>query len=80
MIEPDVGLAYMNENGVLFIHSKSTALHFHYAMIRTWHRHCPEKLVIANNHAVGGMFGYKLSPTMEAYLGVAVWPPADLCP
>ena len=31
----------------------------------------PDKLVIANNEAVGGMFGYKLSPTMEAFLGVA---------
>ena len=30
-----------------------------------------DKLVIANNEAVGGMFGYKLSPTMEALLGVA---------
>ena len=31
-IEPDVGLAYWNDEGVLFIHSKSTALHLHCAM------------------------------------------------
>ena len=70
-IEPDVGLAYLNDDGVLFIHSKSTALHLHYAMILEGIGAAPEKLVIANNEAVGGMFGYKLSPTMEALLGVA---------
>jgi aldehyde oxidoreductase len=70
-IEPDVGLAYFDENGVLFIHSKSTALHMHYAMILEGIGADPDKLVIANNEAVGGMFGYKLSPTMEALLGVA---------
>ncbi|MGD9209484.1 MAG: molybdopterin-dependent oxidoreductase [Desulfobacteraceae bacterium] len=70
-IEPDVGLAYWNDEGVLFIHSKSTALHMHYAMIQEGIGIAPDKLVIANNEAVGGMFGYKLSPTMEALLGVA---------
>jgi aldehyde oxidoreductase len=70
-IEPDVGLAYWNEDGVLFIHSKSTALHMHYAMILEGIGIAPDKLVIANNEAVGGMFGYKLSPTTEALLGVA---------
>lgn len=70
-IEPDVGLAYWNDEGVLFIHSKSTALHMHYAMILEGIGIAPDKLVIANNEAVGGMFGYKLSPTMEAFLGVA---------
>jgi aldehyde oxidoreductase len=70
-LEPDVGLAYFNDDGVLFIHSKSTALHMHYAMILEGIGIPPDKLVIANNEAVGGMFGYKLSPTMEAFLGVA---------
>lgn len=70
-VEPDVGLAYFNEAGVLFIHSKSTAIFFHYAMILEGIGIAPDKLIIANNEAVGGMFGYKLSPTMEAYLGVA---------
>ena len=70
-IEPDVGLAYWNDDGVLFIHSKSTALHMHYAMIVEGIGIAPDKLVIANNEAVGGMFGYKLSPTTEALLGVA---------
>ncbi len=70
-IEPDVGLAYWNDEGVLFIHSKSTGLHMHYAMIVEGIGIAPDKLVIANTEAVGGMFGYKLSPTTEALLGVA---------
>jgi aldehyde oxidoreductase len=70
-IEPDVGLAYWNDEGMLFIHSKSTALHMHHAMIVEGIGITPDKLVIANNEAVGGMFGYKLSPTTEALLGVA---------
>lgn len=70
-IEPDVGLAYWNDEGKLFIHSKSTALHMHAAMVSAGIGIEMEKLVIANNEAVGGMFGYKLSPTTEALLGVA---------
>jgi len=70
-VEPDVGLAYFNEDGVLFIHSKSTALHIHHGMIAEGIGAAPDKLVIANNEAVGAMFGYKLSPTTEAILGVA---------
>ncbi|MGD0232321.1 MAG: molybdopterin-dependent aldehyde oxidoreductase, partial [Syntrophorhabdales bacterium] len=71
VLEPDVGVAYMNEGGVLFIYSKSTVLHLHYAMIQPGIGIAPDKLVIANPPGVGAMFGYKLSPTMEALLGVA---------
>jgi aldehyde oxidoreductase len=71
VIEPDVGVAYMNEGGVLFIYSKSTCLHLHYAMIQPGIGIAPDKLVLASPPAVGAMFGYKLSPTMEALLGVA---------
>ncbi len=70
-IEPDVGLAYWADDGKLFIHTKSTALHLHAAMIGEGIGIAPDKLIIANNEAVGGMFGYKLSPTTEALLGVA---------
>jgi aldehyde oxidoreductase len=70
-IEPDVGLAYMNDDGVLTIYSKSTALHLHYAMIQAGIGIAPDKLALANPPGVGGMFGYKLSPTSEAMLGVA---------
>jgi aldehyde oxidoreductase len=70
-IEPDVGLAYMNDDGLMTIYSKSTALHTHFAMIQQGIGIAPEKLALANPPGVGGMFGYKLSPTTEALLGVA---------
>lgn len=70
-VEPDVGCAYMDDNGVLFIFTKSTALHLHYAMIQPGIGIAPDKLVLASPPGVGGMFGYKLSPTSEAILGVA---------
>jgi aldehyde oxidoreductase len=70
-IEPDVGLAYMNDQGVVTIYTKSTALHLHFAMIQAGIGIAPDKLVIASPPGVGGMFGYKLSPTSEAILGIA---------
>ena len=69
-IEPDVGLAYFDEEGRLTIHSKSIGIHLHHAMICPGLGIEPEKLRIVQNPA-GGTFGYKFSPTMEALLGVA---------
>lgn len=69
-IEPDVGLAYFDEEGRLTIHSKSIGIHLHHAMIAPGLGIDPEKLVIVQNPA-GGTFGYKFSPTIEALLGVA---------
>ena len=34
-IEPDVGLAYMKDDGVLYIYTKSTSLHMHHMMIQS---------------------------------------------
>jgi len=69
-LEPDVGFAYMDEDGKLIIHSKSIALHFHHLMTAEGIGVDPEKYVIVQNNA-GGTFGYKFSPTMEGLLGVA---------
>jgi aldehyde oxidoreductase len=69
-IEPDCGLAYMDESGCLTIHSKSIGIHLHHAMVCPGIGIEPEKLRIVQNPA-GGTFGYKFSPTMEALLGVA---------
>jgi aldehyde oxidoreductase len=69
-MEPDVGLAYFDEEGRLTIHSKSIAIFLHHAMIAPGLGIEPEKLRIIQNPA-GGTFGYKFSPTMEALLGVA---------
>ena len=69
-MEPDVGLAYFDEEGRLCIHSKSIGIFLHHAMICPGLGIEPEKLRIVQNPA-GGTFGYKFSPTMEALLGVA---------
>ncbi|MFH0822295.1 MAG: molybdopterin cofactor-binding domain-containing protein, partial [Pseudomonadota bacterium] len=69
-MEPDVGLAYFDDEGRLTIHSKSIAIHLHHAMICPGIGIEPEKLRVLQNPA-GGTFGYKFSPTMEALLGVA---------
>jgi len=69
-IEPDVGFAYMDEEGRLNIHSKSIGLHLHLYMIAPGLGLEPEKIVMVQN-PTGGTFGYKFSPTMEALVGVA---------
>ncbi len=69
-IEPDVGFAYINDDGKLVIHSKSIGLHLHLYMIAPGLGVEPENLIMVQNPA-GGTFGYKFSPTMEALVGVA---------
>jgi aldehyde oxidoreductase len=69
-IEPDVGFAYVNEEGKLIIHSKSIAIHFHALMIAEGVGMKAEDVFIVQNNT-GGTFGYKFSPTMEGLLGVA---------
>ncbi len=69
-MEPDVGFAYFDDEERLTIHSKSIAIHLHLFMIAAGIGMSPKKLRIVQN-PTGGTFGYKLSPTMEALLGVA---------
>ncbi len=69
-LEPDCGEAFIDDDGVLTIQSKSIAVHLHHAMICPGIGVAPEKLRLIQNPA-GGTFGYKFSPTMEALLGVA---------
>jgi len=69
-LEPDCGVAYIDEDGVLTIQSKSIGIHLHHAMICPGIGVAPEKLRLIQNPS-GGTFGYKFSPTMEALLGVA---------
>ncbi len=69
-MEPDVGFAYFDDQERLTIHSKSIAIHLHLFMIAAGIGQSPKKLRIVQNPA-GGTFGYKLSPTLEALLGVA---------
>ncbi|MFA6809877.1 MAG: molybdopterin-dependent aldehyde oxidoreductase [Desulfoplanes sp.] len=69
-IEPDVGFAYINEEGKLVIHSKSIGLHLHAAMIAEGIGIDLENMIMIQN-PTGGTFGYKFSPTIESLLGVA---------
>ena len=70
VLEPDVGFAYMDEEGKLIVHSKSIAMHFHHLMTAEGIGIAPDKYVLVQNPA-GSTFGYKFSPTNEALLGVA---------
>ncbi len=69
-IEPDVGFAFIDDDGKLNIHSKSIGLHLHAAMIAPGLGVELENLIMVQNYA-GGTFGYKFSPTMEALVGAA---------
>ena len=71
-IEPDVGYAYLNDEGKLVIHSKSIGLHLHGLMIAGGLGLDFEKDMVMVQTVAGGTFGYKFSPTMEALIGVAV--------
>jgi aldehyde oxidoreductase len=70
VLEPDVGFAYMDEDGRLIVHSKSIGIHLHALMIADGIGIPLEKLALVQNNA-GATFGYKFSPTNEALLGVA---------
>ncbi|HOR84933.1 MAG TPA: molybdopterin-dependent oxidoreductase [Bacillota bacterium] len=70
VLEPDVGFAYIDEEGNLIVHSKSIAMHFHHLMTAEGIGVAPDKFFIVQN-PTGGTFGYKFSPTNEALLGVA---------
>lgn len=69
-LEPDVGFAYLDEEGKLIVHSKSVGIHVHALMVAEGIGVPLEKLAIVQN-PTGGTFGYKFSPTMEGLLGVA---------
>ncbi len=69
-LEPDNGYAYIDEDGMLTIHSKSIGIHLHMPMIAEGIGVAMENLRMVQNNA-GGTFGYKFSPTNEALLGVA---------
>ena len=69
-LEPDCGYAYIDEDGMVTVHSKSIGIHLHMPMIADGIGVPMDKLRIVQNHD-GGTFGYKFSPTNEAILGAA---------
>ena len=69
-IEPDVGFAYIDDNGVLKIHSKTIGAHLHLLMIAPGLGLEPDQIALVSN-PMGGTFGYKFCPTMEGLVGAA---------
>ncbi len=69
-IEPDVAFGYYSDDGKLHVHSKSIGVHLHHAMIVEGIGIPADQFVLAAN-PMGGTFGYKFSPTIEALVGVA---------
>ncbi len=77
-IEPDVGFAYYDDEGRVVVHSKSIGVHLHHAMIAPGLGLEPDKLVLHAN-PMGGTFGYKFSPTMEAMVAAATMATGKPC-
>lgn len=71
VLEPDVAYAYYDEEGRVTIHSKSVGVYMHKSMIAGGIGLEEDQIRIIQNNA-GATFGYKLSPTIEAILAVAV--------
>lgn len=69
-IEPDVGFAYINDEGKVCIHTKSICLQLHQAMIAPGIGVPVEDIVIVQNPC-GSSFGYKFCPSNEALVAVA---------
>ncbi|MDD2215002.1 MAG: molybdopterin-dependent oxidoreductase [Eubacteriales bacterium] len=78
ILEPDVGFGYFDENDMLTIQSKSICLYVHIAMLQEALGIPEEKFRIIQNNT-GATFGYKLSPTNEALIGVAVMATGKPC-
>jgi aldehyde oxidoreductase len=77
-IEPDVGFGYLDEDGVVTVHSKSIALYMAHLQICEGLGLAPEKLRLIQNPQ-GGNFGYKIGPTLEALCAVATMASGHPC-
>ncbi|MGI6732132.1 MAG: molybdopterin-dependent aldehyde oxidoreductase [Anaerovoracaceae bacterium] len=78
ILEPDVGFGYWDEDDNLTIQSKSICLYVHKAMLFEALGIPDEKFRIVQNNT-GATFGYKLSPTNEALIAVAVMATGKPC-
>jgi aldehyde oxidoreductase len=70
VIEPDCGMAYVDEDGGLSIHYKSQFLYLVKSAISGGIGLPPEKIRVIDN-PVGASFGYSMSPAFPALLAVA---------
>jgi aldehyde oxidoreductase len=77
-IEPDVGFAYIDSDGVVTVQSKSIALYMAHLQICEGLGLPAEKLRLIQNPQ-GGNFGYKIGPTLEALCAVATMASGHPC-
>ncbi|MDR3203223.1 MAG: molybdopterin-dependent oxidoreductase [Deltaproteobacteria bacterium] len=70
-IEPDCAFGFINDDGAIIIHSKSIGVHLHKVMIQEGLALGDDQLQLVCN-PMGGTFGYKFSPTIEALVAVSV--------
>ncbi len=78
VLEPDVGYAYYDENGLLTIHSKTVNVYLTRDQIAEGLGLEAEKIRIVQNNT-GATFGYKLIATLEGMLGAAVMATGKPC-
>jgi len=72
ILEPEVGFAYIDDDGVLTVHTKSLVLALPHIVISLTLGLPPEKVRIIMN-PVGASFGYKLTPNPEVYMAVGTY-------
>lgn len=77
-IEPDVGFAYIDEEGRVCVQSKSIAIQLQVAMLSPGLGLEPGQLVIRQNPC-GGTFGYKFCPSNEALCAAATMATGQPC-
>ncbi len=77
-IEPDVGFAYIDEEGRVCVQSKSIAIQLQVAMLAPGLGLDADKLIIRQNPC-GGTFGYKFCPSNEALCAAAAMATGQPC-
>jgi aldehyde oxidoreductase len=78
-LEPDISLAYYDEEGRLCISSKAIALAVVKLMTAAGIGGDPDKMVFMQHPTTGGNFGSKFSPTSEAIVAVATMATGKPC-
>ena len=71
VLETDCGYAYYDESGLLTIASKSICVYRHQMMIARGVGVPPSRIRVIQNN-LGASFGYKVAPTNEPYLAIAL--------
>jgi aldehyde oxidoreductase len=71
VLETDCGYAYYDEEGLVTLATKSICVYRHQMMIARGVGIAPSKIRVIQNN-MGASFGYKVAPTNEPYLAIAL--------